>query len=114
MLETLPATLPFMIPILGILLGFAVVAGIFVVQPLTKALSQLAERQGDPTAGGAERRLESLEARMASMEGTLERLVAVQEFHRELEGGAVGKGPASPGSRTLGPEGARRSGASDP
>lgn len=90
MIETLPAILPFLIPILGILLGFAVVAGIFVVQPLTKALSQLAERQDTVASAGAERRLEALEERMASLEGTLERVAAAQDFHRKLERGPDG------------------------
>jgi len=89
MLEALIPIMPFMIPILGILLGFAVVAGIFIVQPLTKALTQLAERQGQVAPGTpADKRLEALEDRMAAIEGSLERLASAQEFDRKLGSGA--------------------------
>lgn len=86
MVEALVPIMPFMIPILGILLGFTVVAGIFIVQPLTRALTQLAERQGQD-ASPDDSRLAALEDRMAAIEGSLERLVAAQEFDRKLGSG---------------------------
>ncbi len=115
MIESLPAILPFMIPILGLLLGLVVVVGIFIVQPLTKALSQLAQSQRDAPSRVPEQRLEALDARLASLESALERVVAIQEFHGELKrGDEAAKAPASGDSRRRRPEGDVRPDGRDP
>lgn len=88
MAEALVAIMPFMIPILGILLGFTVVVGIFIVQPLTKALTQIAERS-DLGPASVDGRFAALEDRMAAIEGSLQRLAAAQEFDRSLGSGAT-------------------------
>lgn len=89
-MEYLPAILPLMVPILGILLGFVILAGIFIVQPVVKALTKLAERPGVPgAASDTEAELRALSRRMASLEETLSRLADERRFDAELRSGAA-------------------------
>jgi hypothetical protein len=88
MWETLPAILPFLIPILGILLGGMVVAGIFVVQPLVRALEKLADAPNRGPAGAAHAEMEE---RLSRVEDHLQRLEARQEFDRALGSGPDGE-----------------------
>lgn len=87
-MDQLPAILPFMIPILGLLLGFVVVAAIFVVQPIVNALTKLSERpQALAPVPEMEAELRSLARRVGSLEDTLGRIEEERRFDRELGAG---------------------------
>lgn len=84
MLEVLPGIMPFLIPITALLVGGAVIGSIFVVDPIVKALTKLAESNQARLAGQAERDLRQLEERLDRIEGALQRLIEEQRFDREL------------------------------
>jgi hypothetical protein len=77
--------LPLLIPIIAVSIPLVVVAGRFVVQPITSAVLKLAESQAAAkNAAPLEQRLAYTEERLARLEKTLETLVEEQRFTREL------------------------------
>jgi hypothetical protein len=108
--EALPDILPFMIPILGILLGFVVIAGIFIVRPIVEALTKLSENPNSSFNARAafDGQLYDLSRRVEEIEKSLERLHEVHRFEREL---AEGRSSApAPGSSEVTPPGGSPSG----
>lgn len=93
MWENLPGILPFMIPILGIFLGFAVVVGIFVVQPVLKAVDRWVEVQERIAAGSPDDRIALLSDRFDRLEARVQELSDARDFDR-----ALGRGTPSPPS----------------
>ena len=75
-----------LIPVLGITARFA-------LKPTVEALSRLFEGRGrDEAVAIMERRMALMEQQIESIEGNVQRLVDLGEFHRELE--ASTKDPA--------------------
>lgn len=80
-----------LVPVIGITARFA-------LKPTVEALARLFEHKGvEDTVGILERRMALLEQQMESLEGSVQRLTEVSEFHRALESGepappSIGKG----------------------
>src|SRR5690606_36928377 len=100
-METLPDILALLIPVLALLIGLVIIAGIFLVQPLVRAISRLAEvRQGGslevlPAATAR------LEERVAMLESTLEKVLEEREFERQLRAGQPATPAVAPGPEEL-------------
>lgn len=84
MLEALPGIMPFLIPITALVVGGVVVGSIFVVSPIVKALTKLAETNQAKLAGQAERDVRQLEERLDRIEDALQQLIEDRRFDREL------------------------------
>lgn len=84
MWEQLPAILPFMIPILGILLGFIVVGAIFVVHPLVKVLNRWVDTQETLAGRGSDERIQMLAERVDYLESRVLTLSEARAFEAEL------------------------------
>jgi hypothetical protein len=88
MWEQLPQILPFMIPILGILLGFFIVASLLVVNPIVKVLRQNLEVQQERMKGRSSGdQVQMLADRVESLEDAVRRLSEERSFDRELRAG---------------------------
>ena len=75
-----------LIPVIGVTARFA-------LKPTAEALARLFEHKGmEDTVRILERRMALLEQQMESLEGSVQRLTEVSEFHRALDSGA----PAPP------------------
>jgi hypothetical protein len=70
-----------LVPVIGITARFA-------LKPTVEALSRLFERRGvEDTVAVLERRMALLEQQMESLDGSVQRLAEVAEFHRALSAG---------------------------
>jgi hypothetical protein len=77
--------LPLLIPIIAVSIPLVVVAGRFVVQPITTAVLKLAESQSAAkNAAPLEQRLAYTEDRLARLEKALGTILEDQKFTREL------------------------------
>ena len=76
-----------LIPILALSIPLVAVVGRVIIEPIVKALTQLAqtERAGVAISAHDERRAAQLEARLDGMEQLLQRLVDDYEFRKALE-----------------------------
>ena len=86
MLESLTEILPLLIPVLALLIGLVIIGGLFVFQPLPKAITILADAQG-PRLASPESDPRQIEQRIASLEGALHALLEEREFERGLHAG---------------------------
>ncbi|MGH7467147.1 MAG: hypothetical protein ACRENP_04090 [Longimicrobiales bacterium] len=77
-----------LIPIMALLIPLTVVASIFIVQPVVKALTRLAEVQNSRPKQVTEHGPTDLEQRMAHIERMLQRVLEDQEFQRQLRSGS--------------------------
>lgn len=110
MLDSLPAILPLLIPILALLIGLVVVGGIVVVQPLIKAITRLADAQLTASPGRPELEGRRIEDRLARLEVAIERLAEAHDFERQLHAGETGTTVASRNSQTSTDSGRRANG----
>jgi hypothetical protein len=77
------------IPMMALSIPIIAVTSRTIVQPLVKALTRLADHQQGRGERTTDQRTLELEKRIASLEGTLERILEEQEFQRELLRGAA-------------------------
>jgi hypothetical protein len=74
-----------LIPIFSIAIPLVAVCGRFIVQPIVGAMARMAEAQERlATVRGGEERLARLEAQLAMMEQSLNRVAEAQEFQGRL------------------------------
>jgi hypothetical protein len=76
-----------LIPIMALAIPLVVVTSIFLVQPLVRVLTRLAETQSNRAGIGGDARTAELEQRLSQIERTLQRVVEEQDFHRQLRSG---------------------------
>lgn len=78
-----------LIPIMGIGVALVAVAGRTIVQPIIAAVLKYHEQQKAPLPdhAGVERRLAALEDRLASMESSMDRVLADRDFYLQLQAG---------------------------
>lgn len=79
-----------LIPIMGIGVALVAVTGKAIVQPIVNALLRYAEQRKAPQltdTAGLERRLAALEDRLASMESSMDRVLADRDFYLQLQAG---------------------------
>jgi hypothetical protein len=76
-----------LIPILALSIPLVAVVGRVIIEPIVKALTQLAqtERAGVAISAHDERRASQLEARLDGLEEVVQRLVDDYEFRKALE-----------------------------
>ena len=86
-METLPAILPLMIPILALLIGLVIIGSIFIVHPIVQAITRFAEAHQNSAGSLSPAEVQQLEARIGSLEETLHRVLEAQEFERALKKG---------------------------
>lgn len=86
-METLPAILPLMIPIISLLIGLVIVGSIFIVHPIVQAITKMAEAHQNNAGTLSSADVQQLEARIGSLEETLHRVLEAQEFERALRSG---------------------------
>lgn len=79
-----------LIPIMGIGVALVAVTGRVIVQPIVNALLRYAEQQKGPQltdTSQLERRLAAVEDRLASMESSMDRVLADRDFYLQLQAG---------------------------
>lgn len=86
-METLPAILPLMIPIISLLIGGVIVGSIFIVHPIVQAITKIAEAHQNSSGALSAAEVQQLEARLGALEETLHRVLEAQEFERALRSG---------------------------
>lgn len=94
-MNTLPEMLPFLMPVLGMLIGFVVIGGIFVVHPIVRALTRLGDAYLSSRSTTDDAAVHQLERRMARLEDALQRVLEHQAFDRELRSGATHQDPVT-------------------
>ena len=77
------------IPIMGIGVAMIAVAGRVIVQPIVQAIMKYGEQRRVPPTDTAqlERRVASLEERLATSERSMDRLLADRDFYLQLQSG---------------------------
>jgi hypothetical protein len=90
------------IPIMALMIPLTVVGSIFIVQPVVKALTRLAEAQNSRPRLAGEQGTTDLEQRLANLERMLQRVLEDQEFQRQLRGGTPGISHALAGDKEPG------------
>ena len=77
------------IPIMGIGVAMIAVAGRVIVQPIVAAIMKYSEQRQVPPTDTAqlERRLTSLEERLAANERSMDRVLADRDFYLQLQAG---------------------------
>jgi hypothetical protein len=88
MLESFADVLPMLIPVLALLIGLVVIGGIFIVQPLVKAITRLVDAQDQRFASVADQKTHRLEQQIASLERAVHALTEEREFDRGLRAGS--------------------------
>lgn len=100
-MDTLPDILALLIPVLALLAGLIVLAGIFLVQPLVRAISRLADVRQVGSGMQLPAASAHLEERVAQLESALERVLQEREFDRQLRAGQPATLPEPSGPADL-------------
>ena len=86
-MDHLPEILPFAMPIMGMGIGFVIISSIFLVGPIVKALTRLADAYISNRSTMDQTHVQRLEGRLATLENALERVIEHLDFERALRSG---------------------------